>query len=52
VHLGEEGDVLVDRQVAIQAESLRQIADAFREGAMRAHRIEAKHPQLALVCVQ
>ena len=52
VHLGEERDVLVDGQIAVQTESLREIADALGQRAMRAHRIEAEHAHLARVGVQ
>ena len=52
VHLGEERDVLVDGQIAVQTESLREIADTLGQRAMRAHRIEAEHAQFARVGVQ
>src|SRR4030095_5458585 len=52
MHLGEKGDVLVDGQIAIQTETLREIADSLGQRPMRAHRIEAKDPQLARIGMQ
>jgi hypothetical protein len=44
VDLGEEGDVLVDGQVAIETEALRQVADAAGDGAVLASRIAVVFP--------
>jgi hypothetical protein len=52
VDLGKEGDVLVDGQIPIKAESLREIADALGDAAMVLHRIETKHAKLTGVGVQ
>ena len=41
VDLGEEGDVLVDGQVAVEREALREVADAAREPAPLPQRVEA-----------
>ena len=41
VDLGKERDVLVDAQVAIQAEALRQVADGSRDRGVFAHRDRA-----------
>ena len=43
VDLGEEGDVLVDGQVAVEAEALRQVADLAGDGAMLGDGIAAEH---------
>ena len=43
VNLGEERDVLVDAEIAVQAEALREIADRVGERAMLADRIDAEH---------
>ena len=43
VDLGEEADVLVDGQVAVKREPLRQITDIRGDGAMLLHRVTAKH---------
>ena len=47
VDLGEERDVLVDAQIAVQAEALRQVADRLGEPPMLADRIEAEHADRA-----
>ena len=51
VHFREEGDVLVVGEIAVQAETLRQVADALGQDAMIAVRIETQHPHLAAVGV-
>jgi hypothetical protein len=52
VYLGEKGDVLVDREVAVQAEALRQIADLVGDRPMFAHRVLAEHAHLAAIGVE
>ena len=41
VDLGEEGDVLVDAEVAVEREALREVADLRREPPPLAQRVEA-----------
>src|SRR5439155_9760087 len=43
VDLGKEGDVLVDRQVAVEAEARRQVADCAGQRAMIFSWIAAEH---------
>ena len=52
VNLGEERDVLVDAQVAVEAEALREIADFRRDRAMVLDRIVAGDADRAAVGVQ
>ena len=42
VDLGEERDVLVDAEIAVEAEPLRQVADRAGDPAVVAHRIEVR----------
>ena len=49
VDLGEEGDVLVDAEVAVQAESLRQVADRIGEPTVLADWIEVEDTDCAAV---
>ncbi len=43
VDLCEEGDVLVDAEIAVEAEPLRQIADLRGDATVRPQRIEPEH---------
>jgi hypothetical protein len=47
VNFGENGHVLVDRQVAVQRKSLAEIADPARQRLVIAHRIEPEHGHAA-----
>ena len=47
VDLGEERDVLVDAEVAVQAEALRQIADRAGDRAVIGDRVAAEHADRA-----
>ena len=42
VDFGEEPDVLVDREIAVEREPLRQVADIAGDGAVRSHGIVAE----------
>ena len=52
VQFGEEGDVLVNGEIAVQAEALREVADLSRDGPVLAHGIVAEHAHLAAIGVQ
>ena len=52
VNLGEEGDVFVDAEIAVEREALRQVAHFRREFAMLTNRILAEHPDRSAVHVQ
>ena len=52
VDLGKERDVLVDGQIAIQAESLREVSHSLGDRPMVFHGVEAEHAKLACVGVQ
>ena len=52
VDLGEERDVLVDAEIAVQAEALRQVADLGCDRAVLLHRIVAGHADGAAVGMQ
>ena len=52
VDLREERDVLVDAQVAVQREALREVADRAGDVAMLLHRILAEHADRARVDMQ
>jgi hypothetical protein len=52
VDLGEERDVLVDAQVAVQAEPLREVTDLPRQGHMLAGGIAAEHLHAAGILAQ
>ena len=52
MNLGEERDVLVDAQVAVQTELLRQVADGVGQPAMLADGIHAQHFDPAAVGTQ
>jgi hypothetical protein len=43
VDFREEGDVLVDGEIAVEAEALRQVPDRRREAPMIAHWVETEH---------
>ncbi|MCU0257349.1 MAG: hypothetical protein MUF60_11485 [Vicinamibacterales bacterium] len=49
VNLGEEGDVLVDRQVAVEAEPLREVAHPGGDGVMLPDRVVAEYAEGAAV---
>src|SRR5688572_9589933 len=52
VNLGEERDVLVDAQVAVEREALREIADRSGDIAVLLHRILAEHADGAFINMQ
>ena len=52
VDLGKERDVLVNREIAIQAEALRQVADPFGQRAMLPHGVVAEHADATRVDMQ
>src|SRR4030095_11633396 len=52
VDLGEERDVFVDAQIAIQAEALREVPHAFGELAMFTNGVSPEHTNLAGIGVQ
>ena len=52
VNLGEERDVLVDAQVAVEREALREVADRSGDVAVLLHRILAEHADGAVIHVQ
>ena len=52
VNLGEERDVLVDREIAVQAESLREVAHRLRDVAVLLHRIAVEDPHGARIHLQ
>ena len=52
MNLGEERDVLVDAEVTVKTEPLRQVADARGDLAMLFHWIETENANLAFVRVQ
>jgi len=49
VDLGEERDVLVDAEIAVEAEPLREVADRTGHSTVVANRIEVQHPDAARV---
>jgi hypothetical protein len=52
VDLGEERDVLVDAQVAVEREALREIADRSGDVAVLLHRVLAENANGAVIHVQ
>ena len=52
VNLGEKRDVFVDRQIAVQAEALREVAQHARGLEMLSRRVTAEHPHGAGVGLQ
>jgi hypothetical protein len=52
MNLGEERDVLVDAEIAIEAEPLRKVTDRGGDRAVILHRIVAENADLTRIAVQ
>ena len=52
MNLGKERDVFVDREIAIQAEALREVADRLRDAQMLLYRIAIEHANRATAGLQ
>src|SRR5215216_6511950 len=52
VNLGKERDVLIDRQIAVQAEALGQVSDRLRDLEMLTNGIASKNPHGSAVGFQ